>query len=407
MKTILFFSWTHLWSMRKGAGAPSYYHTITHYIDSPEWDVHLFTADETNMELNIARDGRIHLFRAPEFVERGLSARKVSLIFKHIKHYLYTRWAIKEAEKIIGKCGFCYLYGYEIWGIKPAHKLSLKYHYPFIARYQGTAICSERDTWKNKLRRYPHYEALSTPADLIIMTDDGTFGDQVLKRLKNNSNCLFIRNGLDLYAKYKKIIRSTDTSLIKKELGIDEGEWVIMMSSRLTSWKRVDRGIVAMGGVLEKMRHVKLIIAGDGDEKEHLENLAVNMGISSHIIFLGSVLQKELYKYMLASDVFMSLYDIGNLGNPTFEAMLMRRPVIALNNGATCTVIHHNENGILLDLERLNQLPEVIIDLLENQKKREKIAAGAFEYAVKNFYTWEERMSREEKEIIKLSYRME
>lgn len=399
MKTLLVFSWTHLWSMRKGAGAPSYHHTITHYIESADWDVYLFTADATNLDLSIAQEGKVRLYKVSDKIEKGLAYPKINMICKYLKHNRYIKWAEKEADQVINRKDDFYVYGYEIWGVAAAKKIADKYNFPLITRFQGTVLCGEKDTLKNKIKRYPHYEALQTPADLVVMTDDGTFGDEVLKRIGNNSKCLFIRNGLDLFDRYKEIMRNTDVSEVKKELDIKHSERVLLMSSRLTSWKRVERGIAALKEVLAVRNDVKLVIAGDGDAKEFLENYANKLEVTEHVLFLGSVLQNRLYRYMLASDIFMSLYDIGNLGNPTFEAMLMRRPIIALNNGATGTVLHNNENCMLLEVEEIYKLPETINYLLDHEEKRQEIANRAFQFAVQNFYSWDERMKREEAAI--------
>lgn len=400
MRNIYFFSWTHLWSMRSGAGAPSYHHTIMYYINSPDWNVHLFTADATNLELDIANEGKVHLFQASDFVERGLLHSKVNQVYKRIKNREFVRWAEKEAEKVIDTDGENYVYAYEIWGVEAAKKIARKYQFPLITRFQGTVLCSEKDTLKNRIRRYPHYEALKTPADLIVMTDDGTFGDEVLHRLGNNSKCLFIRNGLDLYSCYRKIRETTNTEDVRQHLSVDGKEKILLMASRLTSWKRVDRGITALKEVLKVRRDIRLLIAGDGDSKKSLEKYAAEIGVIDHVTFLGSVLQKELYKYMLASDIFMSLYDIGNLGNPTFEAMLMGRPIIALNNGATYTVLQDGVNSRLLNVGDIDQLPGLILHLFSHPEECEFIAKGALQYAEENFYTWDGRMRCEENAVL-------
>ena len=403
LKTLLIFSWAHLWSMRKGAGAPSYHHTINYYINSPEWDVHLFTADSTNMDLSIAEAGKVHLFQENNFVEYGFSIPKIHIIFRFLKQRNYIKWAIKEVNKTIKNWDNTYVYAYEMWGVGAARKIAIEHNCPFITRFQGTAICNDKDTFINKIRRYPQYEALSTPADLVIMTDDGTFGNEVLHRLGNNSKCIFMRNGLDLYSRYKEVLQNTNVASVRDKMGISMDEKVLMMSSRLTGWKRVDRGIKALQQVLRVRNDVKLIIAGDGETRKSLEEYAIELGVEKKVIFLGSVLQNELYKYMIASDIFMSLYDLSNLGNPTFEAMLMRKPIVALNNGATSSVLCDKENCLLVDPDKQEELPELILYLINNQEECKRIAQAAYDYAEKNFYNWNERMRKEEDAIITLA----
>ena len=403
MKTVFFFSWQHLWSMKNKAGAPSYHHTINYYINSEDWDVYLFTADSSNRDLSIANDDKVFVFSDKPIVEKVSSISKINHISLPVKHKDYTKWAVDKASAIIEKTNKdkILLYGYEIWGVEAAKRLSEKYDLPLVTRFQGTILSYEKHNLVNRVIHYPHYEALETPADLIVMTDDGTMGDITLKDLGNTSHTLFLRNGLDLYNQFRNIYNNKNQINIKKELGIED-KYALLMASRLTSWKRVDRGIRALKKVLEARKDVVLIIAGDGDSRSDLEELTKELELDKNVIFLGSVPQSELYKYMLCADVFLSLYDLGNLGNPTFEAMLMRMPIIALNGGSTSSVLHNGENAVLLEYEDEQRIPEEIIALFDNEEYRERIRGNAYEYAVNNFYSWETRMKIEENAILKM-----
>ena len=399
----MFFSWQHLCSMNKKAGAPSYHHTINYYIDSCEWDVYVFTTDASNKDLRIYEEGKVHLFSDNKIIENISGKRKINHLSLPVKHNNYTKWAVAEASKIIEKTqGDIVLYGYEVWGVKAAYLLSVKYKLPLITRFQGTILSYEEHNMRNRIIHYPHYEALETKADLIIMTDDSTMGDKTLKELGNFSKTLFLRNGLDLYEHYKEIHEEFNVSETKRALHIPENMHILLMASRLTSWKRVDRGIRAVKKVLEGRKDVRLLIAGDGDSRQSLESLVNKLDIKDHVSFLGSVPQKDLYKYMLCADVFLSLYDLGNLGNPTFEAMLMKKAIIALNGGDTSTVIHNEENGVLLEYDEEARIPEMINKIINDEGFKSRIEAGAFEFAETNFYSWKTRMKIEEDAIINI-----
>ena len=403
MKTILFFSWQHLWSMKNKAGAPSYHHTISYYIESDEWDVYLFSADDSNKELKTYLDGKVFLFRDSEAIEKISTVSKINHLSLPIKHRHFTKWAVRKASDIIDKTdGEIVLYGYEVWGVEAARQLSEKYGLPLVTRFQGTIISYEKHSLLNRLIHYPHYGALETKADLVIMTDDGTMGDKTLKELGNTSHTLFLRNGLDLYENYELIHRESDRSRLREEMGIAKDEHILLMASRLTSWKRVDRGIWAVKALRERMDNVRLLIAGDGDSRAGLESLAKELKVDDIVQFLGSIPQSRLYRYMIAADVFLSLYDLGNLGNPTFEAMLMRKAIITLNGGATASVIHHNENGILLEYSEEKKIPDAIEAVLTDETLKKRIEDGAYSFAVENFYSWGTRMKVEEDAIAEI-----
>ncbi len=403
MKTVLFFSWQHLWSMKNKAGAPSYHHTITYYMESPDWDVYLFTTDESNKELEIYKDGKVFLFSDNPVVEKVSTLSKINHLSLPVKHKDYTRWAVKNASEIIEKLdGEIIVYGYEVWGVEAARILSKKYGLPLVTRFQGTILSYEKHNLINRMIHYPHYGALETKADLVIMTDDGTMGAKTLKELGNYSNTLFLRNGLDLYDSYESIHKEFSKLKAREEMGLKEDDTILLMASRLTSWKRVDRGIRAVDKLVKQGYDVKLLIAGDGDSRPSLEALTDELGLRENIRFLGSIPQSELYKYMICADVFLSLYDLGNLGNPTFEAMLMKKAIVTLNGGDTSTVIHNNETGILLEYSEEEMIPQAIERLINDTGFRNSLEKGAYDFAVNNFYSWKKRMQIEEEAILKV-----
>ena len=60
------------------------------------------------------------------------------------------------------------------------------------------------------------------------------------------------------------------------------------------------------------------------------------------------------------------------MSNPVFEAMICGTAVVALNRGTTSELIKNGENGILIEDDRLGELPQIINNLLENNEETEK-----------------------------------
>jgi len=134
---------------------------------------------------------------------------------------------------------------------------------------------------------------------------------------------------------------------------------VLLTVSRLVSWKRVERSIQALAGVVEYYPDTVLIVVGDGSERERLERLAHELGVAQHVRFEGAVPHDEVPQYLAATDIFLSFYDWTNVGNPLLEAMMAGKCIVTLNNGDTAHFIKDEENGILLEYEELPKLPEV------------------------------------------------
>lgn len=230
------------------------------------------------------------------------------------------------------------------------------------------------------------------------MTNDGTQGDKVLQQLGVDMRKVrFWLNGVDW-----NLFRSMpDPEQVKEFLGVS-GKHVLMCISRLVSWKRVERSIEALPGIVEQYPNTVLIIVGDGPERRRLEQLATALGVKEHVRFEGAIPHSEVPKYLAAADIFLSFYDWSNVGNPLLEAMMAGKCIVTLNNGDTAKFIKNGENGILLEYEDLPRLPEVIKNLLANEELRNRLGANARKFAEKNFWSWEERIEAEIAEVSRL-----
>lgn len=378
--------------MEKGKGAQSFFKTIDAYAKDG-WDVILvnpnYKIGETP-EIN----GVVNYNFKPFFFPLT-KVKKISFLGR-ILHSLHGNYILyKIAKNIIEESqGNSCVYAYEVHGARAAKKLANKFGLPLVTRFQGTVLHPIKDNCINRLKKYPHFNALSTNADITIMTDDGTHGDKVLKRLGNQSNTIkFWRNGVDINRSNE--VNIDNISEIRKKCDIRENDKVLLTVSRLASWKRLDRSINAMEKLVDIDRNIKLVIVGDGDEKENLMKLAKKLSVTDNVCFIGAVEQSEIKDYMEIADIFLSLYDLSNVGNPLLEAMSCGKPIITLNVGDTSSLIMNNQNGVLLDVNNLDLLPTEIIKILEDQNYAKTLGENAKAYAEREFWSWDERMEAE------------
>jgi glycosyltransferase involved in cell wall biosynthesis len=100
-------------------------------------------------------------------------------------------------------------------------------------------------------------------------------------------------------------------------------------------------------------------------------------------------------RYLWAADVFLSLSELSNVGNPLLEAMLSGRCILTLDVGDTGKLIRNGETGVLLRTESPAVISEALEKLAGDRAKRDRLAAGALEYAKTNFWSWDERIAAE------------
>lgn len=398
--TVIFLSALDLWSMGEGRGAPSFFNTVSVYADRGN---PVYLIKPTGKRHNeYAIDNVETLTFKNDVLDALIGIKKVAFFARIWYAWRMHRMFIKLASPIIMRSDRpCLVYAYEVHAVQAAAELHRRFHVPIVTRFQGTVLCRYEDTLLNRFKMYPHFQALQQRSDLVIMTNDGSFGDRVLRELGNPTEKVFFwRNGV--LASRNTV---TDAAMrqargqIRARYGISGDAPVLMTLCRLVNWKRVDCAIHAMPEVLSKHPDCKLMIVGEGEMRADLEALAKEKTVSDSVIFTGGIPQAEAYQYYAAADVFLSLYDLSNLGNPLFEALLSGKPIVSLNNGDTASVLVDGYNALLLPPDEPARIPEAILRLLDDAELRARLSANAKAYAAENLWSWEERMDTEYKEV--------
>jgi glycosyltransferase involved in cell wall biosynthesis len=130
--------------------------------------------------------------------------------------------------------------------------------------------------------------------------------------------------------------------------------------------KGMDEVILALPRLAITFPEVVFVIAGDGDDRTRLEELARKHGLSDRVIFKGGVSDKELVELYKSCDVFLMPSSQEGFGIVFLEAMAFKKPVIGGNHGGTPEVILDNETGFLVEHGDVGALADRISILLGN-----------------------------------------
>ena len=398
---IVFVTTLTLWSMGKGRGGPAFTSTVAKYIDEG-WEVYLVSDEPSNA--NYPRlDARHNLLLPQNSFCKWRTIPKLGIFFRYLDQWAATRqflWALENLFPSLPEQRTV-IYAYEYNRFFPARRFSTRHHIPLVTRFQGSKLVEvKKHTWLQKFRRFPAYNATAGKADLVIMTDDGTQGDRILKELGNESPCMFVKNGLELLEiDLPKKIASFNRAEFRKAIGIQDQEHMFLTVSRLENWKKVERTIYGFSDYIKLGYSGKLVIVGDGPCKQMLKNLSQELKIEQYVTFVGSVAHNEVYEYMMACDTFVSLYDLSNVGNPLLEAMTLGKCIVTLDVGDTKKLIKNRDNVILMTYDTLGRLGEVFAELVMNRALHEKLGYNAAEYAKEHFWSWKDRMDAEFQQV--------
>jgi glycosyltransferase involved in cell wall biosynthesis len=124
------------------------------------------------------------------------------------------------------------------------------------------------------------------------------------------------------------------------------GDYFLIVS-RLEHVKRVDLAIEAFQHVDRPMR---LIVAGDGSAREHLERRIEQLGVADRVTLAGRVTDDELIAlYAGARALLFTPFD-EDYGYVTLEAFLSRKPVVtAADSGGTHEFVTHETSGLIAE----------------------------------------------------------
>ena len=168
----------------------------------------------------------------------------------------------------------------------------------------------------------------------------------------------------------------------ERELIASKNEKIITHISNIRKVKRVD-DVIEIFDRIQKKIPAKLVIVGDGPEKESLENLCKKKGIDEKVLFVGN--SHEVDKILCFSDLFILPSEHESFGLVALEAMVCGVPVISSNAGGLPEVNIHGESGYLSDVGNVDEMAENALKILENNgthqlfKRKAKENAQRFE----------------------------
>jgi colanic acid/amylovoran biosynthesis glycosyltransferase len=164
----------------------------------------------------------------------------------------------------------------------------------------------------------------------------------------------------------------------------DRSPFVVLQACRFIPKKGLHTTLAAFAAFHKEFPDSKLILAGDGPEKESLENRTITLGIRNHVTFTGFLREEEMLDLYRRASVFIHPSETASDGNregipnSLLEAMAAGLPSIATRHGGIPEAIEDGLNGLLIDEGNVRQAAESLVRLARDAALREKLAdAGA------------------------------
>ncbi len=206
-------------------------------------------------------------------------------------------------------------------------------HIPMITTLHGTDI--------TLVGNHPFYKPAVTfsinKSDVVTSVSEN-LKEKTLDFFEIEKEIEVIPNFIDI-SKY-----STEFTDCQRTLMAEDHEKIITHISNFRKVKHIPDVVSIFHGI-QKEIPARLIMVGEGPEKEKAELMCEKLGITDKVVFLGN--SNEIDRILCFSDLFLLPSKSESFGLAALEAMINRVPVISSNTGGIPEVNIHGVSGFL------------------------------------------------------------
>lgn len=161
-----------------------------------------------------------------------------------------------------------------------------------------------------------------------------------------------------------------------------------MIITHISNFRKVKRipDVVKIFFKIQQQIPAKLMMVGDGPEREVAERLCLELGIQEKVIFFGN--SNEIDQILSYSDLFLLPSETESFGLAALEAMAWGVPVISSNSGGLPEVNFDGVSGYLSDVGNVEEMAENAVKILNNIETlktfKENALSVAKQFDIKN-----------------------
>jgi len=137
----------------------------------------------------------------------------------------------------------------------------------------------------------------------------------------------------------------------------------------------------------DRYQDARLVVAGHGDQREHLENYARELALRN-VEFVGKVSQMRMAELYNNADIYLNSPDTDNMPGSILECYASGLPVVTTGAGGIPYILEHEKTGLMVPIDDHEALALEATRLLEDPELARNVIANA-RVAVKK-YSWDE-----------------
>lgn len=221
---------------------------------------------------------------------------------------------------------------------------------------------------KFALKRFDNYIAVSD-----------SFKDMLVSRGFDKDKIFTIYNGIFLE---DRAIKDKESYLKEKNIAYKD-KFIVGILARLDKVKDHETFLRAAREVSTKDKSVIFLIAGDGQDKEHLLSLSKELALEDNVYFLGN--EEHPYDFLNAIDINVLCSLSESFPYVIMEGGSLKKATIASKVGGIPKIILDGETGNLFEKQDYKALAAHILDLKNNDDERKKLGENLYSRIIDNF----------------------
>ena len=221
---------------------------------------------------------------------------------------------------------------------------------------------------KKLLEYFTKFYCDTTATELIVPTNKTYKLFKEKYRFKKNIN--IIPTGIEVERFYKENINQKEVNNLRKTLKLTKKDFIILFVGRLAEEKNVEFLIDAEKNIQKKHKNIKLIIVGDGPDKEKYEEYTKKLNLKENIIFTGKVAWDDMPYYYQVANIFATASKTETQGLTIIEAMASNVVPICMKDEAFQSMITEDLNGLFFETKE--EYEKQVIYLYENKDKLQR-----------------------------------
>lgn len=189
-----------------------------------------------------------------------------------------------------------------------------------------------------------------------------------------------VHNGVDLK---RHDLDLDDRLQARASFGWPEDAMIIMQVARLNRLKDQATALRTIRILHESCPHSRLILVGDGEDRDALEQKCIDLGLTSSVEFLGT--RSDVPRLLAAADIFLLTSISEGVPLTLIEAMAASLPCVATRVGGVAEVVSDGETGLLAEAGDAAALARHLNRLAGDPAVREQLGAAGRRRAVARF----------------------